>query len=628
MWVLQRGWVFFKKLTFRWGGWLRIRLISLVKLLPSRLGGGLLWGWVYGMSWRSWFPRREAPVSVAPQNLLDRVYNASPRRGGPSRVPPRVLNLSLLDREWYSLDTVFPVRGDEPFQELGWDYFIQQQESDPTGEEEFVHDEDITYETSPPPSGDEDDPHLWEVDRFRWLERRELTYRRDDLSGGESVEFFESKGYSTRTTLDRLVDPGDGPVDNNPDENPLVYDGYYARWFTSADWYFFRVNPTRMTTGFTWPEGYYYYLLYEHRHTWGGDPTGGDTTRWARSTRGVTPWLFRRKTRRWDAARWGLFQTWKKRISRLWSRPPSRPRSPAGHTRRGGPSLRRHWWRQYRRLVNPKNNRWGAPFSGRTANFLTDTDEWGYFENTRFLANSQPHRNRQLQDFRGRLGMGRTRRAWTRFFSPSWWTQPGLSSRFARLGPPRKRVLPWVAPRWIPSVGVRPREVPPTGGVSLLLLLLGWLLFYSVLESIPLAINFVLNPVPGLELPGWTPTTRMWWWPADFFSWGKLTTTGSFEGDYLRKVTLGIPPEWELYRGGSPRERFSVRTWGFGAYRPHRENWRWQYLDPVGLHWWSHPGQGANLLQLTYRRSAWEPTLLGQSVTVGTDWLTQWFFRV
>ena len=200
--ILQRGWIFLKKGTLCWREWLRIRLISLVKFLPPQLGGSLLWGWIYGLSWRSWFPRRSGLALnfgrsvVLPQSLLDRSLNTT-LRGGPSRLLPRVPNLAIFDREWYSLDTVFPVRGDEPFQELGWDYFIQQQESDPTGDEEFVYEEDLTYETIPPPSGDEDDPHLWEVDRFRRLERRELSYRREDLSGGGSVEFFENRKLLT-----------------------------------------------------------------------------------------------------------------------------------------------------------------------------------------------------------------------------------------------------------------------------------------------------------------------------------------------------------------------------------------------------------------------------------------------
>jgi len=203
----------------------RTLFLRWVKFLPTRVGGPLLWGWIYGAPqfprwW--WSTPRELSFSSG----------GHPRRG-PRRViqPPR--GAPLEDQEWFSLEGVFPVDGVEPFAEVGWDYFVQQQDDNLELHEDLPTAEvDYLYGTRSGAYSDEDFPDAWEMDLFRRVETRETSYARDDHPGPDEVEFFDPRGHPRRgprrgTHLGRLATPGEGPTSFNRNDNPFLYDGYY-----------------------------------------------------------------------------------------------------------------------------------------------------------------------------------------------------------------------------------------------------------------------------------------------------------------------------------------------------------------------------------------------------------------
>jgi len=610
---------------------LRTLFLRWVKFLPPYLGGPLLWGWLYGAPrLPSWSFRR----GVNPAGGLRRPSGLTPRLGKP---PTRAALLE--DQEWFSLDTAFPVEGVEPFQELGLDYFMQQQDDNLELQQSSHTEEDYLYGTLPGHYEEEDDPGFVEKDIFYKLETREQSYPRDDHPGFEEVEFFDPHRHSP-LGLGRITTPGEGPTAFNRGDNPAGFEGYYPQWAGWADWYLFRSSPTRITADFNWPESFYYYLLYENRHTWGGDPTGEDSTLWARNARGWPVWLFRRNSRSWGSGRWRVHKEWvKRRRYNWWSKPWIKTYKflPNGFRRRY--KRFRYWYRLRELEFNPRSNRWSAPFSGRTPNPMAEPDEWGYFQNTRFLESSFFYRRRRLRERYQKLNQGlrsrwRPRRGWfPRFgytrrrglFNPRWWFTP----RVGRPRPQRARIAPWVAPRWAPAVERTPREgLPPTGVVPGVLLLAGWLSFWVFWQNryLPWELTnfsfFFDVPPPG----GVWPDPLEEWSPGTGWSyWQRYTTTGSFGGDYLRKVTLGIPNEWDLLRGGSPRERHSNRIFGDGHYSL---TWggRWRYVDPVGLRWWSHPGQGTNLLGHSFRNATYSGYLMWDYLLTDGDWYTQQLF--
>jgi len=621
-------------------------VLQWLKLLPSWIAGPLLWGWVYGApQLPQWAPTPRVSLVTPPHGG---VYRRAPRGG---LLPPRP-RVFLEDQEWFSLEGVFPGEADL-FEDAGWDYFIQQQDDTLTLREDLSTGEvDYLYGTREGAYSDEDFPQAWDIDLFRRFEHRETSYARDDHPGLDEVEFFNPRRRYRRrrrgaprslhqrlaTHLGRLSTPGDGPTSFNRSDNPFLYDGYYPQWAGWADWHLFRSAPTRITQDFNWPETFYYYLLYEHRHTWGGDPTGGNPSAWARNARGWSKWLFRRRSRSWSPLRWGVHLSWSKRPLYSWWINPKlkRPYLPNGFSR--GRRFRfRDLYRQRQLLWDGRTNRWGAPFSGRTANALVDPECWGFFENTRFFQASFFHRGRRLRDRTRKLRResrwwsaprGVNPRGWSRrkgFFNPRWW----ITQRTLGLSRPvRSRETPWVAPSWAPAVarlarGSSDHPLPPTGVVPGLLLLLGWLIFWVVWQNTytPLAWFMVYQPDWSPEPWGYGPF-HMWGFK-EFDPWQRYTVSGSFGGDYFRKTSLALPNEWELFREGSPRERWSTRVFGDGAYALHWGDWNWGYQPPVGHRWWSHPGIGANLLGLAYRKSIVPTYMFMDEIFQDGMWYTQ-----
>lgn len=618
-----------------------------IKFLPAFLGGPLLWGWIYGAprlpTWAVLgknFPFSLNPPEREKFRRLTPQFSLHPR--GVFQVYP------LEDEEWFSLDTVFPVEGVEPFQELGLDYFMQQQDDNLETQQDSPTEEDYMYGTSSGEYTDEDNPGISDIDLFYKLETREQTYFRDDHPGPDEVEIFTPLQRRRRAGsfsfkkwgLGRITTPGEGPTSFNREDNPLGYDGYYPQWTGWADWHLWRVSPTRITADFNWPETFYYYMLFENRHTWAGDPTNDDPTQWARNARGWPVWLFRRHSRLWGPGRWRVHKEWvKRRRYNWWSKPwiKTYKKWPNGFHRRY--KRFRYWYRLRELEMNPRSNRWGAPFSGRTPNPMLEPDDWGYFPNTRFLESSFFYRRKRLSQRYQKLNQGVRRRwrprrgwrprfGWARrkgFFNPRWWS----TLRVGRTRPVRARIAPWVAPRWAP-VGKRiPSELPPTGVVPGLLLVGGWFLCWFVWENryAPWAFlyfpfffdNTVSEGGPAPYPPDEFSSTRGWAW------WQTYSVSGSFGGDYLRKGSLGLPNEWELIRGGTPRERVSTRTFGDGAYSL---TWggKWHYLSPVGRRWWSHPDIGGNILGLTFRDATFDTYYLFDILIADGLWYSQNMF--
>lgn len=547
----------------------QVFLVWLVKLVPSRVGGYLTWVWVWGFTYpdyrgtllgvRSWYrtlswgPPRRGSLKEAPPRRV-------PRLG-----PPSPVGAPLEDLEWYTLDNVFSP-GVELFQDSLLDRFEVQQDYDPEQGEDFTPPEDLLLGTPEGISREEPDNLLFRG-RFSRLKKKTRRSPRE----GEPLEFFHR---GDRRGLSRVVDPGDGPSeDDHEDLDEVMSPGGEPLW----DWYLQRGSPLEITQG-DYPGGYFRYLHLQHLRTWRGDPAG-DPAGWSTRVDGLIPWLFRTKSRRLTS-RVDRYRRWRRRNFFRWIRKPSRRLGPHGPRRRLRFRRLRFWTRATNFLE--RYQRWTPP-APQEVHFDTQKTKYDRFENSRFTRWGLSHRGRRLRWRLTRVApptgfprRGHPRRTHGGPHRGRWLTQWGTLP-----GAPRGRYLPWSRPGWL-SRGA-PRVTPPgyflvgvAGGVALLIL------FFPLLEG--WAYGGVRGPGWGIRPPtgGFRP-----------HSWASPTEGAPLGGEYLG-TPGGVPRWWETFRDWTPR---GVRSTDPGFYLGWSDQWatRLMILPTVGVDWTDTPGIGGNL---------------------------------
>lgn len=577
------------------GGW----LVVLLKRLPATVAGFFLFLYVYGpasqryrgtlVAARAWYrsfarpgPSFATPPTVPPRR---RWY---PNWWGPGWFRPRPswvfhpadVSTELFDRETYSLESAFPVATDEPFQEYNHEYFDEQQDLDTFQDDEPHNEVDSLWGTHPGVWLDEDDGG-YTRDRFARLTRRDYLVREDYHFLDEPVD-----GWYPRTGpvggLARLVTPGDGPSvedDEDYDHEPGEWDDYLV------DWYHYRTQPTRITQT-TPPDGPAKHLFLDRDYKWRPDPTGRPAG-WSRLARGLLPWLYRTRRRRWGRVRWQL-QRYYNRMQRR-----AHPRGRTWQTRR----LRR-------RLARPdagRDRRWDRPG-------LVELDE------TPDLFGGPPDPRgaaRRVRRFAARARRWITPAGapvWARRARPlgvpilseghrTWWRQElhpdpvrHRGGRFARAASPvgrkRPRYAGWHAPVYTPlydrnrtlagSLPGGSRGVPPTG-----VELTGWLFVGTVVGTALVAAG----------LAGWSFFERIGTDPWGFFDGLGPVVDTPWRPDFFRRVLEDLPVSTEVHREHTPRERVTTRKYSL-------------WTTPVGRHWKDNPGVDSQwLLFNSYARA-------------------------
>ena len=487
----------------------------------------------------------------------------------------------VFDREVYSLESAFPAATDEPFQEYNHEYFDEQQDLDTFQDDEPHNEVDVLWGTHPGVWLDEEDG-AFSRDRFARLTRREYLHREEYYFLDEPVDGWYPRGGPRAGGLARLVTPGDGPSvedDEDYDHEPGEWDDYLV------DWYHYQTQPTRITQT-TPPDGPAKHLFLDRDYKWRPDPTGRPAG-WGRLARGLLPWLYRTRRRRWGRVRWQL--------QRYYN----------GVQRRAHPTGRTWQTRRTRRrLARPdagRDRRWDRPG-------LVELDE------TPDLFGGPPDPRGAVR--RVRRFAARARRwitpggapVWARRARPAglpervegrrwWWRQMRQpdpvrhrGGRFARVssaeGRSRPRYAAWHAPAYAPvydrvrtlatSLPGGSRGLPPTG-----VELTGWLFAGGVAGGAAVAV----------ALAGWSFFERIGTDPWAFFDGLGPVVDSPWRADFFRRVLEDLPTGSEVYREHTPRERVTTRKYSL-------------WTTPVGRHWKDNPGVDSQWLLLhSYARA-------------------------
>lgn len=628
----QRVW---SALVYYVGLDLQGRLLTFVKKLPATSAGFLLFGYIYGsagprypgtwvaaVAWYralSW-PEKNRPTRWATQRGQLRRWTAQvgrplqylngwlrwaghpPRwvarpvylvRGGPARVVPTFRfgrgsrPTELYDAETFSLESVFPFPGEEPFQEVAHEYFDEQQDADYEQDEEPENEMDLLYGTLEGPQTEEDEPGILWRGRHYPRRGREALARKEYYPVEDEVDLFDAEEIPNGS-LTRLVGPGDGPNVEDVDD----IDVGTSRWDHLADWYHYVTSYTRLTQG-KFPRGYYSYLLFEHRGSWTNDPENYPH-RWYRKTRGLPTSLLGHRSRGLTVRRrpflawWWGHTLWKKKF---------RPRKYRTPRRILGGRLRRRLRtrRLRRRSRRPDRGVRGweiqqdLPFGIPTALFQTRFLRWGWrHRRWRVRARAQRLVRRGGLFVRGRRDFP-----------------------VHRKGPPRWRPLlaGWHAPRYEPLYHHRRGLYTGVSGRSHL----GGYPYqegdlpYSGVGLVA-AVVVAAAAAAAAEWVGWSylawlsPESGSRGGPRHGFGVSplpSLAVEAQWAGDLLRKVTPDFHEWWELAREKPPRGERTVTS-----YQPWRrrvgQNWRhnpgldlnlfthrWsENVNAVGHHWW------------------------------------------
>jgi hypothetical protein len=559
--------------------------VVLLKRLPATVAGFFLFLYVYGpasqryrgtlVAVRAWYRSfaRPGPAFATP-------LTAPARRRwyagwwGPGWVRPTpgwVFHPGdrpneLFDREVYSLESAFPVATDEPFQEYNHEYFDEQQDLDTFQDDEPHNEVDFLWGTQPGVWLDEDDG-AFTRDRFARLGRREFLTKEEYHPRDELLDGWYPRGSVRPGGLARLVTPGDGPSvedDEDYDHEPGEWDDYLV------DWYHYQVFPTRITQTVP-PDGPWKHLFLDRDYKWRPDPTGRPVG-WYRLARGLLPWLYRTRRRRWGHIRW--------RIQRYYT----------GVARRANPRGRTWQTRRTRRRLNRldggRDVRWDRPG-------LVEQDE------TPDLFGGPPDPRgpaRRVRRFAARARRWATLSGtpvWARRTRPAgavprpgkqrfWWrreAQPDPTRRGGRIarstewtGRPRPRYAGWHAPRYAPvydrvrTLGAAlpggARGVPPTGVELTVWLFVG---------------AGALSAATAVVLSGWAFFERIGTDPWAFFDGLGPVVDTPWRADFFRKVLEDLPVGTEVHREYTPRERVTTRKYSL-------------WTTPVGRHWKDNPG--------------------------------------
>jgi len=552
------------------GGW----LVFVLKKLPATVAGFFLFVYVYGPAYqryrgtfvaaRAWyraFGLRPRWRGVVHPRVPVR-HRWSPRTFGRTallrpvwKFHPREEPTELFDSEVYSLESAFPVVGHEPFQEYGHEHFDAQQDLDTDQDDEPHDDHDQLWGTHEPAFA-LDEVVGSERDRFRRLEARAAFERDDYYLLDEQVDTFRSRPRRPGS-LARLVTPGDGPAEEDEEEN----DYGLTEWAGLVDWYHYQVSPTRITDlPPVW--GDFSYLFYEHKLSYRPDPTGRPAG-WYRVGRGLVPWLYRTRRTRWGRTRW--------RIQRYYRSAYRRHRNGPWQTRR----RRRH----LRLSAYWLNVRWQRP-GWIPGNFALD------------LFGGPPGRRglvRRVRRFAGRARRFAAGVVWQRRQRPTGRPGAHLSDRPVRdsranhlfrgttgratgwSGRGRSRIAPWHAPRYVPAYDrVRtareglpghPGGPPPTGVAGVAGLFGGYLLVHAARrrESVTCVTCYVLtSPRTTRSTCGVSWRTRCGG-PTSFVGsskdfptlWKSVGSRSPGNGSLPKRTPCG-PPRWVGTGGTTP----------------------------------------------------------------------------
>ena len=508
-----------------------------------------------------------------------------PRRGprlGARPAPPT----DFFDREGHTLESVFPVPGVEPFQELTREHFERQQEASHDDDDEPHGEEDFLFGTHGGAHPEEEgDPHRWTRERYRRAGR--VTPHREGYYPLEGP--VEALGVrSPPAGPARGVDPGDGPqaldFDEPQEYSPFDYPDRPEDWYAQAS----RL-PGLVQEAFP-PGGPLRHFLFRHRAAWSFDPQG-DPHRWAARAAGLVPWLHRGRARQWGPL--GRDHHLDRRAAVVkYIIPRARRRGPRGPRRR--PRSRRAGWTHRPRGADPRARRWNHPDLAWQHD-LDEGDASVFFPDLRW---GLAHRARRLRLRVGRLGrigpgVGFLRRRHPRHLARgSRGPRRGWSTRRGHLlprGSARSRGAPWGAPRYaplheahrgLPRPGV-PRGVVPPGGVALLV---GGVLLAVGAEHLLAGLEWLaVRLAGGNDLWGRSRLVPLGWGDMFFLSnWDP-----SPAGDFLRRAREGSPEWWEPLRDGTPRGPRTVREW-YGWAGMNRSEQAWRDNPGVDTHLFSH----------------------------------------
>lgn len=591
---------------------LQVALVRLAKWVPSVVGGPFLWGYVYGPMYERY---RGTLIAVwtwyltlqwsPPGWTLPWSTRQLPRPGdlnllgGRTRLTPRVRpypagSVELADSEWWTLDSVVPIPGFEPFQGGQEEFFLPQQVGSDQSDEEPTLQEEYLFGSVGATTVEEDREDLLYRERYRSLEGRHKSVRSDYHPNFETSESFRV-GQPSRS-IGRVVTSGDGPRvqdHDDPEEFSL------AQVVLPVDWYHARSRVERITRD-DYVGSYWRYLLHEHRFTWMGDPQGRPA-RWAQKVNGVTPWLYRTVSTGWSPG-WNRERLFQKRGVRRWIFDKStRKLTSSGFPRRRVRTREVRWTERYRSSL-VQLQRWTRP---DPSGYLdVETDEFGRLRNDRFDRWSLPRRGKLLAwresravregsrvepvgfDLTTSPGVLFSRRPVRPVYlaegregtlplpggsGASRWRRLGWTKKFDLEGRPRRgRYLPWSLNPYDFLDEGRPRSTPATGAA----LLWGIAFLVGVLLVGLVGGDFLFNGVVrgfGWGTPG-VPFGRI-----DLIPW--VTRAGPLEEDYLRAVSSGLPEWWSAARNKTPREVRTTHVWGLGfTWIDSEEYWSWSTL--------------------------------------------------
>lgn len=209
--------------------------------------------------------------------------------------------------------------------------------------------------------------------------------------------------------------------------------------------------------------------------------------------------------------------------------------------------------------------------------------------------------------------------------------------------PIKKRVLPWVAPSWEPSLTIRNNQNIPSSGMFPLW---GVLLFSTVIPAVALYVGLTCMVWLMKEPSVYNQIETLWptgnytgdQWQYSKFHWEKLDPWVPWtnephwptpvDGDYFRRVSIGGQSGYSLERNQVPRQRWTTKVFGWGVSRQRQTDWSYEYVSPVGEKWSDQPGLDANLMAQFYGNNILSgPTVQGgEGVGPHGQWTTTFMY--